>query len=101
MHDICVCEIGLTRASVASIQQLEQKTDMIVMHGGLHGHDRTTRFMDLLLENMDSTHQGHIDYRSILSGEVFSEHTRRRPSRGFHLLDRARLADPDSDEDRK
>ena len=32
---------------------------------------------------------------------MFSEHTRRRPSRGFHLLDRARLDDPDSDEDRK
>ncbi|RUS74745.1 hypothetical protein EGW08_017496 [Elysia chlorotica] len=94
-------EIGLSRASVATIQQLEQKLGMIVVHGGLNGHDRTTRFMDMLLENMDCTHQGHIDYRSILSGEAFSEHSRRRPSRGFHLLDRANLEDPDSDDDRK
>ncbi|GFS14079.1 leucine-rich repeat-containing protein [Elysia marginata] len=147
-------EIGLSKASVASIQQLEQKTGMIVMHGGLHGHDRTTaisnvtrlfnefrsrkwqelrdllsqhdedktgqvqvddvklclraaglnltnRFMDILLENMDCTHQGHIDYRAILSGEAFSDYSRRRPSRGFHLLNKAQLDDPDSDEDRK
>ncbi|GFO32618.1 leucine-rich repeat-containing protein 74a-like [Plakobranchus ocellatus] len=63
------------------------------------GLNLTNRFMDVLLENMDSTRQGRIDYRSILSGEAFSEHCRRRPSRGFHLLDRAQLDDPDTDDE--
>ncbi|XP_035825357.1 leucine-rich repeat-containing protein 74B [Aplysia californica] len=61
------------------------------------GLNLTNRFLNLLVEDMDSSHSGEINYKDILSGAAFSEHSRRRPSRGFQLLSKTKL-EPDSDE---
>ncbi|XP_076448111.1 uncharacterized protein LOC143284882 isoform X2 [Babylonia areolata] len=45
----------------------------------------TNRQLDILIDEIDFSHSGRIQYREILSGKLFDEYHKRRPSRGFAL----------------
>ncbi|KAK7101745.1 leucine-rich repeat-containing protein 74A-like [Littorina saxatilis] len=45
----------------------------------------TSRQLDFIIDEIDFSHSGRINYTDILSGKVFSEYDKRRPSRGFSL----------------
>ncbi|KAK7473801.1 hypothetical protein BaRGS_00034969 [Batillaria attramentaria] len=61
-----------------------EETKMCLRSAGLR---LTGRQLDLLIEEIDFSHSGHIRYREILSGKLFAEYHKRRPSRGFNLQD--------------
>ncbi|KAL8575460.1 hypothetical protein ACOMHN_013011 [Nucella lapillus] len=45
----------------------------------------TSRQLDLLIDEIDFSHSGRIQYGEILSGKLFKDYHKRRPSRGFDL----------------